>query len=360
MNKADTAKILIDPYLEWVGKEGIPIVEDFGVDLLKVDTRPWARLDARGAAIHLKGRGDFCNMFLIDLPPGAASAPQRHLYEEVVYVVAGRGSTTVEIEGGARHTFEWGPNSVFAIPLNTRYRYFNASGKERALLVSTTTLPVVLNLFHNEKFVFANDWRFAERVGKPGYFQGEGDAVSIGHNHLWETNFVPDVAGIKLEDYSARGAGGRNLKLLLADGTMHAHISELPAGTYKKAHRHRAGVHVICISGRGYSLLWYEGDADFRRVDWQYGSVYVPPDQMFHQHFNLSPSRSRYLAIGLGSNRYPFTESARKTKSGGSTTSVKEGGDQIEYEDQSPRIHHLYQEEMQKAGVDIRMPEFTR
>lgn len=360
MSNPDTAKMLVDPYLDWVANEGIPVVEDFGVDLFKVETRPWARLNARAAAVHLKGRGDFCNMFLIDLPPGGAGAPQRHLYEEVVYVLAGHGSTSVEAPNGARHAFEWGPNSLFAIPLNARYRYFNGSGAERALLVSTTTLPVVLNLFHNEAFVFDNDWRFPERIGKPGYFTGEGDFNSVGQNHLWETNFLPDVAGIKLEDYSARGAGGRNLKLILADGTMHAHISEMPPGTYKKAHRHRAGVHVICITGRGYSLLWHEGDQDFHRVDWRHGTVYVPPDQMFHQHFNLSATPSRYLAIGLGSNRYPFTQSARKTKTGGSNTSVKRGGDQIEYEHQSPRIHRLYQEEMQKAGVELRMPAFEQ
>ncbi len=359
MDKPDAPKILRNPYLEWVAKENLPVVEDFGVDLFNVETRPWPRLGGRGAAIHLKGRGDFCNMFLLDIPAGGATAPQRHLYEEVVYVLAGRGSTTIEAGDGYTHTFEWGPNSLFAVPLNTGHRHFNGSGAERALLVSTTTLPLVLNLFHNEAFVFGNDWEFAERIGKPGYFLGEGDATSVGQNHLWETNFLPDVAAIKLEDYSARGEGSRNLKLLLADGTMHAHISEMPVGTYKKAHRHRAGVHVICITGHGYTLLWYERDQDFHRVDWRYGTVYVPPDQMFHQHFNLSATPSRYLAIGLGSNRYPFTEGARKTKTGGSTTSVKQGGDQIEYEDQSPRIHRLYQEEMKQTGVEIRMPGLT-
>lgn len=350
--------VMQDPYLAWVKREGLPVVEDFGVDLFEVETRPWARLGANGAAVHLKGRGDFCNMLLMDLPPGADTAPQRHLYEEVVYVLEGRGSTAIEAGDGVTHHFEWGPKSLFAIPLNTRYRCFNGSGSQRALLVSTTTLPLVLNLFHNEAFIFDNNWHFQERIGKPGYFKGEGEALSIGQNHLWETNFLPDVGAIGLQEYSARGAGGRNLKLLLADGTMHAHISEMAVGTYKKAHRHRAGVHVICITGRGYTLLWYEGERDFRRVDWQYGTVYVPPDRMFHQHFNLSPAPSRYLAIGLGSNRYPFTESARKTKSGGSNTSVKQGGDQIEYEDQFPGIHRLYREEMQKAAVEIRMPEF--
>jgi quercetin dioxygenase-like cupin family protein len=355
MSEPSASQAMRDPYLEWIAAEGLPVAEDFGVDLFQVETRPWARLGANGAAVHLKGRGDFCNMFLYELAPGGASAPQRHLYEEVVCVLAGRGSTAIEVERGRTHSFEWGPGSLFAIPLNARHRHFNGSGAERALLASTTTLPVVLNLFHNPAFVFDNDWHFAERIGKPGYFKGEGEYVALGQNHLWETNFVPDVTDIKLGDYGARGAGGRNLKLILADGTMHAHISEMPVGTYKKAHRHAADFHVMCVTGTGYSLLWYEGQPDWVKVDWKHGTVFAPPDRMFHQHFNTSAVPARYLATAYGSLRYPFTESKRKSLFGGVSTSVKEGGDQIEYADQSPRVHELFVKETAKNGVMVKM-----
>jgi len=29
----------IDPYLDWVEKEGIPVTEDYGIDLFKVDMK---------------------------------------------------------------------------------------------------------------------------------------------------------------------------------------------------------------------------------------------------------------------------------------------------------------------------------
>jgi len=35
--------------------------------------------------------------------------------------------------------------------------------------------------------------------------------------------------------------------------------------------------------------------------------------------------------------------------------SLKEGGDQIEYEDQDPRIHQLWLEEMRKRGIKPRL-----
>jgi hypothetical protein len=114
----------------------------------------------------------------------------------------------------------------------------------------------------------------------------------------------------------------------------------------------------MCVAGKGYSLLWYEGATDYHRVDWQHGTVFAPPDQMFHQHFNVSPTPARYLATAWGSLRYPFTESKRRSLFGGVSTSMKEGGDQIEFEDQSPRIHSLYKEATAKEGVEARMPMF--
>src|ERR1700732_4431725 len=154
------ARYGVDPYLDWLKGEAIPVVEDYGVYLFGVETAPWPRYGVKGAAVHLKGRGDFANMFLIDVPPGGATSPQRHLYEEVVYVLEGSGSTQLEFADGVKRSFEWGARSLFAIPLNARHRHFNASGRERALMVSTTNLPLVMNTFHSEAFVFASDFDF--------------------------------------------------------------------------------------------------------------------------------------------------------------------------------------------------------
>ncbi|MCH7543303.1 MAG: hypothetical protein IIB65_06665 [Proteobacteria bacterium] len=345
-------KFLLDPYLEWCGGEGIPIVEDFGVDLFTVETGPWARFDAKGAFIHLKGRGDFVSTFLLDIAPGATSAPARHMFEEVVYVIEGHGSTTVETPEGRKHSFEWGPRSLFALPLNVKYRHFNGSGQERALLAAAHDLPLVMNLIHNEEFVFDNPYDFPERLGKAAFFDGEGEFTPIRPGrHMWETNFVPDLTDFGLKAWDARGAGSTSLAFILADGTMHAHTSEIPFARYKKGHRHGAGVHIFAVNGSGYTLLWYEGDEEFRRVPWRHGILYAPPYWMYHQHFNTSAQPARYLAIAMGSRRYPFLAIRRKGIEGATDLSVKKGGHQIEYEDQDPRIHRLWLEEIAKTGV---------
>lgn len=352
------ARILTDPYLEWAAREGVPLYEGFGLDLLALELRPWARFGVQGALAHVKGRGDFLTLLVLEIPPGGRSAELQHLFEAVAYGLSGSGTTVVETAEGEKHTFEWGEKSLFAVPLNAKYRHFNASGQEPARIVVACNLPAVLNLFHDEAFVFDNPRRFPQREGDQRHFSGEGEFVPVrSGRHYWETNFVPDLETLHLEDYVGRGAGGTNVKLILADGTMHAHVSEVPAGRYKKGHRHGPDVHVFCVCGTGYSLLWYDGEPDFVRVDWRHGVVYAPPDQMFHQHFPTSQINARYLAIGHGSLRYPFTQSMRQIFLG-SDVDVKRGGNQIEYADQDPRIHQIYLEELAKSGVACRMADF--
>jgi mannose-6-phosphate isomerase-like protein (cupin superfamily) len=348
-------RYLIDTYLDWLGTEGIPIVEDFGIDLRAVEVKPWARLGALGAYTLLKGRGDFLDTYVLEIPPGGATEPQKHLFEEVVYVLDGRGSTTIESFEGERHSFEWGPKSLFVLPLNARYRHFNASGQRPARFVSTTNLPMVLNAFHNLDFVFDNPFTFPERLGEERYFKGDGEFIPVRPGrHMWETNFVPDLSTFKLQEWQARGAGGSNIMFVLADGTMHAHMSEMPVGTYKKAHRHGADFHIFPVIGTGYSLYWYEGEPDFQRFDWQHGAVFAPTDMLFHQHFNNSPEPARYLAVAFGGLRYPFSDDKKKTFTG-MDVSVKAGGRQIEYEDQDPRIHRIYVEELARHGIAPKM-----
>jgi gentisate 1,2-dioxygenase len=330
--------------------------EDFGFDLLTLELGRWPRMDALGAYAHCLGRGDFADMYVCEIPPGGRTAPQRHLYEAVVYVLSGRGSTTLEAPEGKR-SFEWREGSLFALPLNARYQHFNGSGQKPVRFAAVTDLPLMFNVFRSESFIFDNDATFADRFGDARYNQGEGTLIPRAPGrHMWETNFVPDLRTLELKRWDKRGGGSSNIMFSLADGTMHAHISEMPVGTYKKAHRHGADFHVFTVSGTGYSLYWYEGDADFKRFDWRFGSVFTPTDMLFHQHFNTSAEPARYLAIAFGGMRYPTVADKRKTFEG-MDKSIKDGGRQIEYEDEDPRIRRIYEDELRRAGVPSGMDE---
>ncbi|MDH3241535.1 MAG: hypothetical protein OEO83_12815 [Alphaproteobacteria bacterium] len=358
MSEALDSYYLHDSYRAWCKTQGVPFVEDFGIDMLAMDVAPWDRYGMKGAVCELVGGDDFISTFCFELAAGGKSAVLQHVYEEVIFVLSGHGSTSVELPDGTKHTFEWGPNSLFQVPLNMPYQHFNGSGQEPARLASTNNARFLINLFRNETFIFDNPVPFADRAGAAGYFTGDGELKPIKPGrHQWETNFVPDISNFELKAWDARGAGSTNLRWILADGTIGCHTSEMPVGTYKKGHRHTAGTNVFCVSGQGYSLFWYEGDEDFTRVDWHHGVMYTPPENMFHQHFNTATQPSRYLAVQFGSTRYPLFEVKRQIWDKGVDTSLKDGGNQLEYEDQPEEIHKIFLRELDKNQVESEMGE---
>lgn len=356
-----TGKFLVDPYLNWANGEGIPVHLDFGHNLLELETGRWDRYDARGCFAHTHGRGDFMANYVLEVPPGSKTAPVKHLYEAFFYTLSGYGSTTVYYPDGQARTFEWGPRALFTVPLNCKYQIFNGSGQEPARISCTNDAPLTINLYHNVDFVFKNDFAFSERIGDGKHYDGEGDHIPISRGdgvadlNLWETNFVNDLTSFKLYAMDARGKGSLNISFVLADSTMHAHSSEIPKGRYKKAHRHAAGTHVHAVDGEGYTLLWHEGDAEFRKFPWQHGFMYTPPFWMFHQHFNTCDKPARYLACSMGSRRYPFIALRKRSAEGGGSISVQKGGRQIEYLDQDPRIHRKWLEAIKANGVESQM-----
>ena len=118
------------PYDLFMESQGIPIHRDVGVQ--KIQDLPmgdWKRLGGRGTAIQLLGTEHRWGMYVVEVPGAGALNPERHLYEEIYYVVEGRGSTEVWQDKDPKKvvSFEWGPGSLFGIPLNAWHRVVNAT-----------------------------------------------------------------------------------------------------------------------------------------------------------------------------------------------------------------------------------------
>ena len=349
-------------YDAFIENEGIPNITGFAVDDLRtVEVAPWARLDCLGTYINLDGAGKTNDAYVAEIPPGGKMAPEKHLFEEQFYVLSGRGATLVGDDPNSRTSFEWKAGSIFAIPLNQWHQHLNGSGTEPARLVAITTAPITMNLFHNEGFIFSNPYVFEDRIAGSTLYQGEGKmwTATTGRTNAWETNFVPDVENFKVFTWKERGAGGAHIKFEMAEQTQTAHISEFPVGTYKKAHRHGPGAHVIILKGIGYSLLWpsHGGPRNgMERVDWKPGAMVVPPNGWFHQHFNGGAEPARYMAFRWGSQKYGF--SLGVAMEGETDVDIKLGGGQIEYEDEDPIIHDMFVETITKNGAESKMAEF--
>ena len=338
-------------YLKWQRDEGIPVVQDFFIaDLKKISLGWWDRLGGQAAFVNLEGAEQITGAYVCEVAPGKGVEPQRHIYEAMFYVLKGRGATTVWNQKGAKRTFEWQEGSLFCVPLNAWYQHFNGQGDETVRLFCVNNMPIIFNMFHSPDFIFSTPYDFRDRFnGEPEYFSGKGKSHP---GRIWETNFIPDSRNFALQEWKERGVGGKNVMVEMADGVMAAHISEFPVGTYKKAHRHGPGFNVLIIKGKGFSLFWKEGEP-IKRYEWQEGSVFVPPEMWWHQHFNTGATPARYLPPRLGSIKYSlgsgFGDISKVDKD------VKAGGNQIEYCDEDPSIRKMFEEELAKSGAQSRM-----
>ena len=342
-------------YRKWVESEGVSLIEGFFIEDIKtVPLQPWKRKGGQAAIICLEGTGETDDAYVCEIAPGKSLRPERHLFEEMIYIVSGRGATTVWNEGGPRHTFEWQEGSLFSPPLNAWHQLFNGSGTQPARYLAVTSAPIMINLIHNIDFIFNCDYVFGDRYdSQEDYFSNEGTWYE---GRVWETNFVPDVRNMKLLEWKERGAGGSQVRFQIAENTLCGHVSQFPVGTYKKAHYHGPGAHVIILSGKGYSLLWPQGQ-EIRRHDWGPGSMVVPPANWFHQHFNAGAEPARYLALRWGSKKYygMLGEGLGQTD-----VDVKKGGHQIEYEDEDPIVRKTFEETCASAGIKSQMEKYYK
>ncbi|NIO09378.1 MAG: cupin domain-containing protein [Deltaproteobacteria bacterium] len=309
-----------------------------------------------GNAVHidLEGTGDLAGAYVAEIDAKKELKPQRHIYEEMIYVLSGRGATSVWYEGMPKLTFEWEPGSLFAIPLNAWHQHFNVEGNAPLRFLSVTTAPIVLSLYRNLDFIFDNDSVFPERYdGKSDYFTRSENPL----NQVLDTNLIANVNNLKLldeqETKASRGKGTTFTTIDMANGILGAHVLQISPGIYSKLHRHGPGAHVVWLAGEGYTITFPDG-GEKRKVDWTPGTMLVPPTWWWHIHCVTSKEPGKHLALKLNSWRRPLTH-----MHDGTVTSVKDGGNQYDMEDLDPEladyIHSTFVRECEKRGTPVRM-----
>src|SRR5918911_3173934 len=107
----------INTYEAFQRREAIPVVRGFAVeDLRTVEVQPWARKGGRGSFINLDGTGGTNDAYVCEIAPGGSLNPQRQLFEEMVYVLEGSGSTQVWYDDNRKVSFEWRGGRGFPLP----------------------------------------------------------------------------------------------------------------------------------------------------------------------------------------------------------------------------------------------------
>jgi quercetin dioxygenase-like cupin family protein len=316
-------------------KEGIPIIKGNVVaDVNALKLGRWQRTGAYGCYLNLSHQQQ-TDAYVCEIPPGSETLPQRHLFEEIIYVASGRGATSVWQDGAGKVMFEWSRGTIFAIPLNCSYVHYNGSRDEPVRLFGGTTCPRMINVFHNEEFIFRNPFNFRDR-----FHEGEDFLRYNKHmtDRYWETNLVPDVNAFPLDDFPMKGQGVKHMRFTLADTTYGCHVSEFPPGSRSTFHRHGPGAVIIITQGEGYVMLWKDGEP-CQRHDFRVGTVYSPDDLMWHGHFNTGKSTMRHFAMRGDSPKYSHDRFRNPLWT------------MIPMADEPPEIHREYVQILREKGV---------
>ena len=244
-------------YCQWMNREGVPISEGFSVeDVRELKLAPWPRIGGKGAFVQLYGMEGQTGMYVAEIAPGGALNPERHLYEEMICILAGHGATEIWQDGGPKRLFEWGPFSLFAPPLNSWHRLVNG-GREPVRFMAVTTAPIALDFYRNPEFIFNCPFTFDERFhGEDSYFAATEKFYAIGMQSIWEINFVPDAKDVRVrDDLYVKGSEVGMVQFESSKNALIGHVADWPTGRYHKAHYHGAGAVIVILIGGIYAVV---------------------------------------------------------------------------------------------------------
>ena len=313
-------KYLVDPYADWARGEGAPIHAGVALDCATIETRPWPRHGVEGAICDLAGRDDYLALHVLDLAPGAATTPSRHLHEEVFFALSGRGIMQFDAT-----RIEWAPGSLFSAPMNARTSLRN-TGHARARVVVISDFRYLMSLYRSEAFLFGTPLDFPERA-----------------------------TGDYLRDCASLAAGPMTrpneaiLPIALAGGSIGVDLVEIAPGARGRAERQMFGSLLLGVAGEGMTLSWEEGSSDRAMTRWGPGVAFAPAGLRFHQHFNLGATPLRFLRVELGSIASPMFRPRRRNY--GDTSVYASGAAVIDVPDEDPGIEAILRAEPEKAAT---------
>jgi quercetin dioxygenase-like cupin family protein len=340
------------PYEDWMESTGLPVYRGhFIANPRTLELGEWKERGVNAAFIQLMGMKGVCEARITEIPPGSSSVPLKQAVGEVVYVLDGQGLTTVWAGDGPKKTFEWQKSSLFMLPRNCWHQFSNARGDRPARLLNYTHRPLAMSAVPDLDFHFNGPLEephlLYPKEGDEFYAEakmvGGGEGQRRGQGVYWKANFIPDMsAWDKLVPFWGRGAGGYVVRIEFPGGDMNCHMSVFDPQLYKKAHKHGPGRVIVIPKGEGYSVLTPPPGVEGERAvcPWEEGSIFVPPDNWYHQHFNTGAGEARYLALHalpqFSGNPYRH---------------------QIEYPFEDPWVRERFESEIAKRGLKTLMPK---
>jgi oxalate decarboxylase/phosphoglucose isomerase-like protein (cupin superfamily) len=116
----------------------------------------------------------------------------------------------------------------------------------------------------------------------------------------------------------------------------------LPPQRYRSAHRHGTGVTIIGVTkGDGFAVMYPEGGEKVR-CPWTEASVFVPPNNWYHQHVNSGSVENRQLRVFPPRALMNYEDSMSL---------------EMSFIDEDPLVRQQFGEALAKNGLTSMMPE---
>ena len=270
---------------------------------VKFDSEYGAAIARFGEGKYGEGRLHQMDATLVEIPPGGKLPAHRHLAEEMIYIVSGKGYTNMWTGSGAdKKRYDWAASDVLSPSLNVWHEHGNASATEPARFLSMTSTPLLKRIFGDSAFLSSNDYVFEERWKKgllePKFLEivrqrngrtvTDRSSMAIGH-------LVRDMIGIKMPasfgdlDYAKTGInivppGDEAAGTLALTGMAGNRLFEWQNREYIKEaithegsnHHHAWEVVYVCPKGEMEISLKRAGKNEVqRKVIWKEGDLII-------------------------------------------------------------------------------------
>jgi quercetin dioxygenase-like cupin family protein len=274
-------------------------------ELIRMKTHPVKMDPALGAGVARIGEGRIHQMdvTIVEIPSGGKLGARRHLAEEMVYIISGRGYTEIwNRTNGKKERYDWKEGDYLSPTLNSWYQHVNSSPTEPSRLLVISSAPLIRNLFKSEALLTSVDYSFPERweksvAQKPEYVGDEQEgalAVRMRVGHL-----LPDLPGRAMQE---RRNGVLGITIRPEGDMAQNHIMEMEVREYLSAeenspgHRHVWETVYFIVDGEGFATLQRQGEPE-RRLDWKAGDLFVVEANEYHLHRARSGGTARVVQV---------------------------------------------------------------
>ena len=220
------------------------------------------------------------DLTLVEIPPGGRSQPDKHLFEEMIYIVAGEGYTTMWVGSEEQpKRYQWSAGDLISPSLNAWHQHFNSSSTESVRFISLTTEPLTNNLFHDPEFVSSSDYVFEDHWHKGVNQQAEYifPDVKDGRNNIdmRSGHLFSDLPHRKMKQRRSNVLG---INTRPSGDFAGNQILELSIREYHDAERHPSvyprETIIVILAGEGSTILQKRDEME-RRIDWQAGDLFI-------------------------------------------------------------------------------------